>query len=56
VAKSQELDISNDCVRKSLTLLRDTYRPDRFPPMYEKLVELKGIKAEQLGGDLLAAV
>jgi tetratricopeptide (TPR) repeat protein len=57
VAKSQELDISNDCAKKSLELLRDTYRPDKFPPLYEKTYEIKSVKGGQAaGGDLLAAI
>lgn len=57
VAKSQELDISNDCAKKSLELLRDTYRPDKFPPLYEKTYDIKSVKAAQaVGGDLLATI
>ena len=57
VAKSQELDISNDCAKKSLELLRDSYRPDKFPPLYEKTYEIKNVKtAQALGGDLLATI
>lgn len=57
VQKSQELDLYNDCYTKSLQQLRDTYRPDRYPPMMEDTADLKG--GDQLpatGVGLLAAV
>jgi len=56
VAKSQELDIANDCAKKSLELLRDGYRPDRFPPVYEQVYEIKQVKGQAQGQDLLAAI
>jgi cellulose synthase operon protein C len=40
VAKSRELGISNACSARSLKLLRNTYRPDQFPPMPEQVPAL----------------
>lgn len=57
VAKSHELDLMNDCSRKSLQLLRETYRPEQFPAMPELVEEIKGPgKTMQVGGDLLASI
>jgi hypothetical protein len=56
VQKSRELDIFNDCYAKSLKLLRDSYRPQQFPPVLEQWVELKDQRAQVLGGNLLASI
>ncbi len=59
VAKSQELDIFNDCTTASLDMLRDTYRPEQFPQMPEEPAELKDkgdFRAQAIGGDLLATI
>ncbi|HVE82177.1 MAG TPA: tetratricopeptide repeat protein [Myxococcales bacterium] len=56
VAKAQELDIANECAKKSMALLRETYRPDKYPPLYEKFIDLKSVKGLQQGGDLLASI
>lgn len=40
VAKSRELAVRNDCSDQSLKLLRETYRPDQFPAMDEKVASM----------------
>ncbi|HEX8823344.1 MAG TPA: tetratricopeptide repeat protein [Archangium sp.] len=56
VAKSQELDVFNDCAAQSLKMLRDTYRPEQFPTMFEEKVTLSKGRDLVIGGDLLAAI
>lgn len=56
VQKGQELDIFNDCFKKSLAMLRDEFQSEQFPPMNEDTVELKGVKSAALGGGLLSDV
>jgi hypothetical protein len=57
VQKSQELDIFNDCTRRALVALRETYRPEQFPKMSEEVLEMKGgLQAQAIGGDLLVSV
>ncbi len=56
VAKGQELDVFNACFRSALTQLRETYRPQAFPHMFEDTAELKGVQTAVLGGDLLAGI
>ena len=56
VQKSRELDIFNRCYADSLKFLRETYRPDQNPPMLEKVRDLKSIKVESSGADLLTAI
>jgi TolA-binding protein len=55
VQKSRELDLYNDCARKSLKLLRETYRPDQFPPMLEEPVQLAQLKGEGVVGSPVLA-
>ncbi len=56
VNRSRELDIFNDCYAKSLKLLRETYRPLQFPPVQEEIVDLKELRSQGLGGDILASI
>jgi len=56
VNKSRELDIFNDCYAKSLKLLRDTYRPQQFPPVQEQAAELKELRSMAMGGEILASI
>jgi tetratricopeptide (TPR) repeat protein len=56
VNKGRELDIFNDCYAKSLKLLRDTYRPLQFPPVQEQSAELKELRAQAMGGEILASI
>ncbi len=56
VQKSRELEIFNRCYADSLKFLRETYRPDQYPPMLEKVRDLKSIKVESSGADLLTAI
>ncbi len=56
VNKSRELDIFNDCYAKSLKLLRETYRPLQFPPVQEEIVDLKELRSQGIGGDILASI
>jgi len=56
VQKSRELDIFNDCYAKSLKLLRETYRPQQFPPVLEQWAELKDQRPQVMGGELLASI
>ncbi|MGA9525517.1 MAG: tetratricopeptide repeat protein [Myxococcaceae bacterium] len=56
VAKGQELDVFSECFKSALTQLRETYRPDAFPHMYEDTVSLKNMTTAVLGGDLLDSV
>ncbi|HLL54299.1 MAG TPA: tetratricopeptide repeat protein [Myxococcaceae bacterium] len=56
VQKGRELNIQNDCVAKSLQKLRETYRPDQYPPPLEEVVELKAVKPPARGSDLLVTV
>jgi len=56
VAKSQELDVFNDCAAQSLKMLRDTYRPEQYPTMFEEKVALSKGRDLVIGGDLLTAI
>ncbi|MFL5319863.1 MAG: tetratricopeptide repeat protein [Myxococcaceae bacterium] len=57
VGKSHELDVMNDCSRKSLELLRTSYKPEQFPAVPEQVEEIKGPgKTQAVGGDLLASI
>jgi len=56
VNKSRELDIFNDCYAKSLKLLRETYRPQQFPPVQEEVVDLKELRSQGIGGDIVASI
>jgi cellulose synthase operon protein C len=56
VQKSRELDIFNRCYAESLKFLRETYRPDQYPPMLEKVRDLKSIKVDSSAADLLTAI
>jgi cellulose synthase operon protein C len=57
VAKGQELDIFNQCFAKSLALLRETYRPQQFPPMPEEALELKASGPEMsVGGGVVTSI
>jgi len=56
VSKSRELDIFNECYAKSLKLLREVYRPLQFPPVQEQPAELKELRAQAMGGDILASI
>lgn len=56
VAKAQELDVFNACYAESLKKLRDTYLPDRFPPMVEEAVALSRGRELAIGGGVLAAI
>ena len=56
VAKSRELDVFNDCAAQSLKMLRDTYRPEQFPTMFEEKLALTKGRDLVLGGDVLAAI
>ncbi|HEX4802506.1 MAG TPA: hypothetical protein VFV14_03285, partial [Myxococcaceae bacterium] len=56
VNKSRELDIFNDCYAKSLKLLRETYRPQQFPPVQEEIVDLKELRSQGIGGDIVASI
>jgi len=56
VNKSRELDIFNDCYAKSLKLLRETYRPQQFPQVQEDVVDLKELRSQGIGGDILASI
>jgi len=56
VQKSHELDLYNDCTTKALGQLRETYRPEQFPEMAETPAELKSVKAQAVGGDVLASI
>jgi cellulose synthase operon protein C len=56
VAKSRELGISNSCSVRSLKLLRNTYRPDQYPPMPEELAALSLPRAGGHTPALLVAV
>jgi hypothetical protein len=56
VAKSQELDVFNDCAAQSLKMLRDTYRPEQYPTMFEEKVALSKGTDLAIGGDLLTAI
>jgi tetratricopeptide (TPR) repeat protein len=56
VQKSRELDIVNECYSSSLKLLRESYRPAQFPPPLEQFAELKDVKGQSTGGDLLASI
>jgi hypothetical protein len=50
VQKAQELDIFNDCFKKSLAMLRDTYRPQQFPKMNEEVVDLPSVASASAVG------
>ncbi|WP_395822455.1 tol-pal system YbgF family protein [Archangium minus] len=56
VAKSRELDVFNSCASESLKMLRDTYRPELFPTMFEEKVALSKGRDLAIGGDVLAAI
>ncbi|MDQ3266560.1 MAG: tetratricopeptide repeat protein [Myxococcota bacterium] len=56
VQKSRELDIYNDCAKRALAQLRETYQPDRFPEMHEATVELASVHDPILGGEILSAI
>jgi tetratricopeptide (TPR) repeat protein len=56
VQKSQELDVYNDCSRESLKLLRDTFAPDRFPPMQEQVAPVRATRSALVGEGLLGAL
>lgn len=56
VAKSRELDVFNNCASESLKMLRDTYRPELFPTMFEEKVALSKGRDLAIGGDVLAAI
>lgn len=57
VQKGGELDIFNDCFAKSLTQLRETYRPEQFPRMPEETLEVKAaVKTVSIGEGLLAKI
>ncbi|QRK05160.1 tetratricopeptide repeat protein [Archangium violaceum] len=56
VAKSRELDVFNNCAAESLKMLRDTYRPELFPTMFEETVALSKGRDLAIGGDVLAAI
>ncbi len=56
VSKSRELDIFNECYAKSLKLLREVYRPLQFPPVQEQPAELKELRAQAMGGEILASI
>jgi hypothetical protein len=56
VAKSRELSVFNNCAAESLKLLRDTYRPEQYPTMFEEKLALSKGKDLAIGGDVLAAI
>ncbi|MFL5356492.1 tetratricopeptide repeat protein [Archangium sp.] len=56
VAKSRELSVFNNCAAESLKMLRDTYRPEQYPTMFEEKLALSKGKDLALGGDVLAAI
>ena len=56
VLKGQELDIFNQCYAKSLAMLRETYRPQQFPPMPEEPLDIKGAEEQSVGGGVLSSV
>jgi hypothetical protein len=58
VAKARELSLYNDCSQKALVALREKYRPDAFPPMFEETAELKntGLKGRAVGADMVAGI
>ncbi len=56
VQKGQELDIFNDCFKKSLAQLRDGYRPEQFPKVREERPKLTDAAERVIGGGILAAL
>jgi tetratricopeptide (TPR) repeat protein len=56
VAKSRELSVFNNCAAESLKMLRDTYRPEQFPTMFEEKLALTKGKDLAIGLDVLAAI
>jgi tetratricopeptide (TPR) repeat protein len=56
VEKSHELAIYNDCSDKALDLLAEKYKPQQFPKMIEKTLEMKAGQEPKEGGPLLVSV
>jgi hypothetical protein len=58
VQKSQELDVFNPCTTAALELLRTKYKPERYPPMDDEVLELKldPQKSMSIGQDILYAI
>ncbi len=58
VQKSQELDVFNPCTVAALEQLRTKYKPERYPPMEEEVLELKldAQKSMSIGQDILTSI
>ena len=58
VAKARELSLYNDCSQKALVALREKYRPDAYPPMFEETADLKtaSLKARAVGADVVGSI
>ena len=58
VQKSHELDVFNPCTIAALEKLRDRYRPEQYPQMFEDKLEIKleNQSSMALGGDFLTNI